>query len=238
MTRSHSGIDLAEVEDWHFWFVGRDELVLTLLDRFDAGPRMLDVGCGTGRFAAAASRRGDGAVIAVDRYAPTRAAPAAAAAGDAERLPLREGAVDVVLARDVLEHVDDDAALAECRRVLRPGGLLVALVPAWPSLWSTRDEQAGHLRRYTRRALRRHVEAAGFSVEEIRGYQCVLLPVIAASRLLERCAGSATLPRENQPPLAVNALFARINRLEASAARAAWLRPPTGSTLAIVATRP
>ena len=85
-----------------------------------------------------------------------------------------------VLARDVLEHVDDDAALGECPRALRPGGLLVVLVPAWPALWSDRDVRAGHLRRYRRRGLRKLVESAGFTVAELRGYQFVLLPAIAS----------------------------------------------------------
>ena len=67
--------------------------------------------------------------------------------------------------------------------MLRPGGLLVVLVPAWPALWSDRDERAGHLRRYRSRGLRELVESAGFAVVEQRGYQFVLLPAIAANRV-------------------------------------------------------
>lgn len=229
---------LASMEDWHFWFVGRDELVGRLLDRFDPPGPVVDIGCGTGAFAAhLAGRRSP--VVALDRALATRPGPGAAGLrGDAEHLPLRPAAAGVVLARDVLEHVDDSAALAECHRVLRPGGLLVALVPAWPSLWSERDERAGHLRRYTRRTLRSALESAGFSLEELRGYQCALLPLAAASRLASRRRPASVLRAEERPPRLVNAALASINRAEAGLARRRWSRPPTGSTLVAVARRP
>jgi SAM-dependent methyltransferase len=230
-------LDLADVEDWHFWFVGRDELVLALLDRFaPPRPSVVDVGCGTGAFASrlAADDR-TSAVFAIDRSAPARAGGAPAASADAERLPFADRSVDVVLARDVLEHVDDRAALDEVRRVLRPDGVLIALVPAWPKLWSERDVRAGHRRRYTRQTLRRVLDARGFGVAEIRGYQSLLLPVLVASRLLSRRRPTTTLAAEEAPSPAINRVLARVNRAEASLARTAWLRPPTGSTLAVVA---
>lgn len=231
---------LAALEAWHFWFVGRDELVVNLLDRFDGPGPVVDVGCGTGTFAARLARRG-GAVVALDQAfataAPSTTAPSGACgvAGDAERLPFRDASAGVVMARDVLEHVDDGAALAECRRVLRPGGLLVALVPAWPCLWSERDRRAGHRRRYTRRTLRDAVAGAGFRVVELRGYQLALLPLTAASRVALRRHPAPVLRAEEGRPGPVNTVLASINRAEASLARNRWTRPPTGSSLVAVA---
>ena len=236
MTATHDR--LAGLEDWHFWFVGRDDLVANLLDRFRAGDPVVDAGCGTGAFADRLAGTGR-TVVALDRHlGPTGAGTAPRVSGDVEGLPLRSGAAGCVVARDVLEHVDDRAALAEYRRVLRPGGLLIALVPAWPSLWSERDVQAGHLRRYTRRTLSAALGGAGFRLLELRGYQFALLPVAAASRLAARRRGSTQLRAEERPPMLVNRVLAGVNRAEAAMARAAWLRPPTGSTLAAVAVRP
>lgn len=225
---------LAEVEDWHFWCVGRDELVLALLDRFAPAGVLVDAGCGTGSFAARLLALRKVPVVALDRSRPTRTGAAVAAIGDVERLPLRDRSVAVVLARDVLEHVDDAAALAECRRVLRPDGVLIALVPAWPGLWSERDVNAGHLRRYTRQSLRTAAAAAGFREEELRGYQLALLPAMALSRAASR-RRPAVLRAENHPSPRVNAALGAINLAEARLARSRWLRPPVGSTLALVA---
>jgi SAM-dependent methyltransferase len=115
---------------------------------------------------------------------------------------------------DVLEHVDDTRALAEARRVLRPGGLLLITVPAMPWLWSYRDRAAGHRRRYTRSALRRLAEDCGFEVAELRYYQCALLPLVAASRLGGR-RNSSFEYAEERPPRLLNELFSWINGAEA-----------------------
>ncbi|HEX2700465.1 MAG TPA: class I SAM-dependent methyltransferase [Acidimicrobiales bacterium] len=232
---STQGTRLAEMEDWHFWFVGRDELVVALLDRLAPSGLLVDVGCGTGAFAARLAEERATPVVALDHACPARSGAAAAALADAERLPLRDGAAAVVLARDVLEHVDDGVALAECRRVLRPDGMLVALVPAWPRLWSERDVGAGHRRRYTRPSLRRVLSGAGFRVHELRGYQLALLPALALSRAASRWRPTSLLRAEVSPPRRLNAALGAVNRAEAGLARRRWLRPPVGSTLAVVA---
>src|SRR2546423_89000 len=64
-------------------------------------------------------------------------------------LPFGDGAFDVVCAFEVLEHIpDDDQALAEIARVLRPGGALVFSVPVNPALYSGFDAACEHVRRY------------------------------------------------------------------------------------------
>lgn len=153
-----------------------------------AGDRVLDLGCGGGRHAFEAHRRG-ASVVAFDRnggdakdaaamLAAMRLAaeaPAtalgAAAQGDALALPFADGAFDRVVAAEVLEHVPDDgAALAELVRVLRPGGTLAVTVPRWfPEriCWALAEEYHapavpdGHVRIYRRRLLGERLRRAG-----------------------------------------------------------------------------
>lgn len=59
--------------------------------------------------------------------------------GDVEALPFEDGAFGSVLCTEVIEHIPDpSAALAEFRRVLRPGGVLIGSVPARSAIWKLR----------------------------------------------------------------------------------------------------
>jgi SAM-dependent methyltransferase len=145
------------------------------------GDRVLDLGCGAGRHAFEAARRG-GVVTAVDldlaELKHVRdvgdAEPSAHASpvnGDALRLPFPDATFDRVIASEVMEHIGDDRAAArELARVLRPGGTIAVTVPAWlpeKVCWALTDEyhapfvEGGHVRIYTHRGLRDVLSAAG-----------------------------------------------------------------------------
>lgn len=219
---------LRQLESWHFWFVSRRELLASLLSRYVArGETVLDAGCGTGANLEAlhASVRKLGIDIHIEALNPGMLN------GDAASLPLRASSVDVLLALDVLEHVDDDTMLAEARRVLKKGGRVIATVPALQSLWSVRDDAAGHRRRYGRASLRALFERHGFRIAELRGFQFLLLPALYLSRATRR-NNIAARDAEDAPPRWLSRLFLAINRFELR-----FLRPPVGSSLVIVAFR-
>jgi SAM-dependent methyltransferase len=149
----------------------REGLILDALRRHGPAPpaRVVDLGSGGGTLIARLRDLGY-APLAVDRSAPLLArlvhlGLATGCRADAGALPLPDGSIDAVTAGEVLEHLPDDGGvLAELRRVLRPGGVVVATVPAHPSLWSRADDLAGHLRRYTLHGLGGVAEAAGLRV--------------------------------------------------------------------------
>jgi SAM-dependent methyltransferase len=150
------------------------------------GDRVLDLGCGFGRHAFEALRRG-GQVVAVDRSAEEidqvrsmfhamRAAgevpdgaDGRAIRGDLLALPFPDASFDVVIASEVLEHIPaDERAIGEMARVLRPGGRVAVTVPRW---WPERvcwalsreyhDVEGGHVRIYRGDVLAARLAAAG-----------------------------------------------------------------------------
>ena len=147
------------------------------------GERLLDLGCGAGRHAFEAMRRG-ARVVAVDADdAEVKHVSALFAAmgeegvqgtgqavtGNALALPFADGAFDRVIAAEVLEHIPPDTdAMAELSRVLRPGGTMAVTVPRYgPELvnWALSDKYhsvpGGHIRIYRRSQLVSRLAAAG-----------------------------------------------------------------------------
>ena len=154
------------------------------------GDKVLDLGCGFGRHAFEAARRGANVVALdagrdeVEGVAATFAAMVeagelttttlrtAAVQGDALHLPFPDGVFDRVICSEVLEHIpDDEAAMRELTRVLRRGGTMAITVPRFgPELinWALSDEYhnvpGGHIRIYRRRVLQDRLRAAGMRV--------------------------------------------------------------------------
>jgi len=233
---------MASHEEWYWWHVARRTIVSRILRRY-AKPRsrILDLGCGTGGNAAtlAAFGRVSGIDLGPAALRHAHAHGLAVARGSAERTPVRTQALDVVVALDVLEHLEDDrAALSEVLRVLRPGGILLATVPAYTFLWSSHDEALGHRRRYLRRELRERVVAAGFEIELCSYIMGSVLPVAVVLRLAERLRRRRVPPRSSYPalPRTLNGLLARVAALGGQLAPIAPL--PFGLSIMIVARRP
>ena len=151
------------------------------------GDRVLDLGCGDGTFAALLAGHGavvtaaDVSAVALDRAAQRAPGAERALLADGEPLPFADAAFDVVWAGETLEHAADvTGLLAEARRVLRPGGVLVATTPnlarlrvaaealAGRPLEARLDPRADHLRFFTARTLRRSLRDAGFAQVRVR----------------------------------------------------------------------
>ena len=172
--QSHHYPILYQVEETHWWYVGRRRIIQCLVEKISStlnspNPSILDVGCGTGANLKmlAAYGRAEGVDIspqAVD-FCRGRGLDSVKL-GAVEQLPYESDSFELVTALDVVEHLDDDVAgLREMRRVLRRDGRLLLFVPAFMFLWGVQDDVSNHRRRYTMPGLLKAVEAAGFSVE-------------------------------------------------------------------------
>jgi SAM-dependent methyltransferase len=176
---------LAQLEDAHWWYRERRHLLAKQLRGLVPG-RALDIGAAGGGNtrvlrdhgwdAAALEYGAEGATVAHGRGLATLRA-------DATNLPLADDSLDLVVAFDVLEHLhDDDSAVREVRRVLKPTGTYLVAVPADPRLWSAHDEAVDHVRRYTRAGLLALLERGGFAIAQVRSWNVLLRPVVALHR--------------------------------------------------------
>jgi SAM-dependent methyltransferase len=247
--------EMRALEDHHWWFRGKRRMLAPLIRRATArGGRLVDVGCGTGgnlafverRFPAVA-RLGldfDAGALAYTRGRGAARGLVGLIRGDGTRLPFRDGSVDCVLALDIIEHFDDDAALiAEFRRVLAPGGELVASVPAYPWLWSPHDEFLHHRRRYRTGELQARLRAAGLEIREAHGFNFLLLPAVALVRLVKgrrAAAGSGKAGPKGtdffELPGPLNATLAGLFAVEDALTR--LVPVPFGVSLLVRARRP
>jgi SAM-dependent methyltransferase len=180
-----STLELFErLADDHWFFEGRRRVFDTFLDGIPAGEPdsvVLDAGCCSGAMMEQMSRLGG--VFGFDLSA--RALRACHGRGlrnvckaDLPRMPFADGTLNLVTAFDVIEHIEDEAsALGELRRVTRSGGRVVLSVPAYQFMWSPDDDLAHHKRRYTRGALKKRLESAGFYVERISYFYTILFPL-------------------------------------------------------------
>jgi len=182
---------LAALEDTHWWYRERRHLLARALDGLRPGDA-LDIGAAGGGNTRVLRERGwrpvaleygpEGAEVAHERGLLTLRA-------DATRLPIDDAALGLVVAFDILEHIeDDDLAVREVARILRPEGTFLVAVPADPRLWSAHDVAVDHVRRYTRETLSSVLHRGGFDVVDMSSWNVLLRPVVALRR--KKASGS------------------------------------------------
>ena len=230
-----------EFEAEHWWFEERRQVLRYLLERFvpKKSAAILDVGCGTGHHLLFLRRLGYGQAVGVD-IAPlaiafcARQGLANVRQADAAHLPYGDGQLEVLLVFDVLEHLADDAAaMREFGRVLKPGGVAMVTVPAFPFLWSRHDVVLEHYRRYRIADVRRLAAGCGFTVAAWSYFFCAIFPAVVLYRAIARLLKidrTSDLEATVEP---LNTLLKLIGSAEVAAMRS-WHRLPFGTSLAVV----
>jgi SAM-dependent methyltransferase len=239
----------ARAETQHFWFRGFRAFVTPLLRHAAEGrrhPRLLDCGCGTGANLELLDTFGHAygfdlteAGLRIGREAGrTRTARASVTA-----VPFPTAAFDIVTSFDVLYSLtdaDEQTAIAEMYRLLKPGGFALVNVAAMRILRGDHSVLSHEVRRYTRADLRNRLERAGFLVERLTYTNATLFPALAIARSIQRRRGlraeQNAVAEISVPPAPVNAIMTAVMHLEAL-----WLRAfdaPFGSSLLCLARKP
>jgi SAM-dependent methyltransferase len=154
--------------------------------------------------------------------------------GDICAMPFADGSFDLVLATDIIEHVEDDAqALLEIERVLKPDGLALITVPAFAQLWGLQDRVSHHKRRYLKPQLLGRIADARLQVLTAYYFNYLLfLPIWLARRLIDLLGIKLASEAELNSGL-VNWVLGKVFLVDVFSARK--IKPPFGvSILAFV----
>ena len=218
--------EMFRLESAHWWFVAKRRIILSLLKKHlpvspsSPAPRVCDIGCGCGMTLCDLQKQGYQAV-GVDAsetalsYCAARGVQAVKGSLP-DHLGLPPENADAVLLLDVLEHLDDDlAAMLAAIDLLRPGGILIATVPAYQWLWTRRDEFHHHKRRYSLKQWRQllHDAAARCGARRltVSYFNTYLFPPALAGRLAAKVLPQPDRPGDMSiPPLGINRLLAGI----------------------------
>lgn len=215
---------LASVEQGNFWFRARNSIILWFIERYAPDfCSFMEVGCGTGFvLQGIAQRFGDREYTGTEylteglAIAAKRVPFATFMQMDARHIPFSQK-FDLIGSFDVIEHINEDAqVLEEMSKALKPGGFVLITVPQHQWLWSDRDVYAHHVRRYGKEDLHKKLEAAGFRVIRSTSFVCLLLPLLIASRFLDRLRPKKQLEknRELKPPGLLNKVMEYVILLE------------------------
>ncbi|OUJ73445.1 class I SAM-dependent methyltransferase [Hymenobacter crusticola] len=195
-----------QLEEQHWWFASRRDAVYDLIKglQLPLNAAILEIGCSGGPLMQRLRAAGYTDLTGIDvsepaiELAKARGVPHVSVMDGAD-LAFANNRFDLVIASDVLEHIEDEAqALHEWTRVLKPGGRMLVFVPAHTYLWSEHDVVNHHFRRYSRQSLLRALQQAGLHVQRSSFWNAALYFPTAVLRLGRRLLVGPT-PTEKTP---------------------------------------
>lgn len=231
-----------KLEDQYWWFVARNQIIKkAILDfiKLNKNNNLLDVGCGTGAFAAEMNQKTN--VIALDtspialEYCSQR--------GIEQRFncllndfPKDKFRIDAITFLDVIEHIQDDYQIVkDAYNIIENNGYVIASVPAYQWLWSHHDELHMHYRRYTKSQIEKVFKSANFQIIYSSYFNTLLFPIAVLKRFVDKITGADkknTSPIEEVSPT-INKLFKSIFMYEKNFIPK--LKLPFGLSILIVA---
>ncbi len=184
-----------EVEQTHWWYVGRRKIifdwVLQILAEYEQ-PKILDIGCGTGFNLEYLQQQQYEDVVGLDispeglSFCQSRDLNQLVCS-DGTKPPFQAQSFDVIIALDLIEHLQDDvSALQALAHLLKPQGSLVIFTPAFNFLWGLQDEVSHHYRRYTTSELRHKLTQTKLTIKKLTYANTFLFPLIFVGRMALR----------------------------------------------------
>lgn len=212
---------IQEHENDHWWYRVRRELVHDVVqsyfpDRKDL--QIADIGCGEGALAKEMEQYGrcigvDPSEQALD-FCRERGIRELVL-GSADRTGLPDATFDMVTCLDVLEHLpEEEGAINEVRRILKPGGIGVIFVPAFMFLWGATDISSNHYRRYRLPEIVKKFETAQFKIIKKSYFNTLLFLPIALLRVSVRLLSVQTKSEVGMGNNFTNEIFYKIFSLE------------------------
>lgn len=219
--------EMFKLENTHWWFSAKRTIVLSILKKFlktdnpDTPPVVCDFGCGCGATLSALLENNYDAVGLDSNHKSmeycSKRNVTAFEGRLPEDIPEQINDLDAALLLDVLEHIKDDkAALAAVLERVKPGGLIICTVPAYPFLWTKRDRYHHHRRRYTKSQLSDVIKSTGNTETIVLSYfNTILFPFALVERLSKKIFPPRGLTTDiHCPPRIVNNLLKRVLAFE------------------------
>jgi len=213
------------LEKDHWWFRGKRKVIFSFVNKYYSKqePRtILDVGCGTGIILKQFSKYGTpyGIDLSDDaiNFCKQRGLQHVQT-GTILNLPFETNSFDIVSVFDVLYHkgiTNDEEALIELRRVLKPGGRLFLTDSAMKCLWSKHDEAVHARTRYSKKEIRDKLLKVGFKVEKVSYMNFFLFPAVFIIRKLNNLlnrGGGTDIEKTSEP---LNSLLYSLFAIESS----------------------
>lgn len=181
-----------DLEETYWWFKARRDFVFKTIKKQPKNAKILDTACSGGVLVKALVEKGYTDVSGLD--ISSEAVEACEKKGlsnifcrDAVDTKLEDQQFDVIIASDVLEHIEDEKkAMNEWYRILKPHGTLIIIVPAFQFLWGDSDVLDRHFRRYTRKQLKTVVNRQGLKRRKVFYLNFSLFLPMVLMRILEK----------------------------------------------------
>ena len=223
---------MLKAERDHWWFKSRRDIIDHLFwkpgRKLPAEPSILSVGVSTGAELEYLSCHGcvTGLDICHQNVEFSRGCGFDVLEQDMVCCAEEDAKYDIVFAMDVLEHIEDhEKAFEQIVRVLKPGGHIVITVPAFMFLWSGHDVEFEHVRRYTKKSLKRLISTQPVAIEKLSYYNFFLFPLALAVRKL----GLSSTTQLTLPSSKINSLMHSIFSSEKRFLK--WMNFPFGVSL-------
>lgn len=214
---------MADIEDRHWWFVGRRAVLRRLIGGLELAPeaQVLEVGSGTGGNLQMLAEFGKVKAIEMDPTAREMSIRKTNGEVDVRhgRCPDDIGFDDhsfhLICMFDVLEHVDEDVeTLSALRGLLSSNGRLLVTVPAFSWLWSSHDDFLHHKRRYSADHFKRIAANAGLRLERLSYFNTLLFPLGVLARFQDRLLRRSVSTGSQMPGTFMNVMLRKIFSVE------------------------
>lgn len=237
--------NIFENESTHFYYVGTHNLTIKFLVKYlskKGTNKILDAGCGTGALIIKMSKFGK--VWGIDASSEAlkftkRNGLKKIKKGSVTKIPFNKNTFDAVVSVDVLYHKNvenDQRALEEFYRVLKPGGILIIKNPAHNWLRGSHDIIIHTKRRYNKEKFKKKVNKAGFQIIRLSYINISFLPLAILKRLTESLMKSKPSSDVGKLPKMLNNLLINIYNAEIKILETIDI--PAGLSLFTIARKP